>query len=90
MCMPGAWGGQKRVSSPLDLELWMVVNHHVCAGTEQVLALNFCAISPACTVWGRGLSMGSGLACLAGWASNLPASFCLYLSNAYDTCGCWE
>lgn len=29
LCMPGACGGQKRVSGPRELELDMVVNHHV-------------------------------------------------------------
>ena len=32
MCVPGACGGQKRVSDPLELELQKVVSHRVGAG----------------------------------------------------------
>ena len=28
MCMPGAFGGQKRALDPLELELQMAVSHH--------------------------------------------------------------
>lgn len=39
MCVPGAIGGQKGSMDPLELELWMVVNHHVGAGNRtQVLS----------------------------------------------------
>lgn len=31
VCMPGALGGQKTVSEPLELELQVVVSHHVGA-----------------------------------------------------------
>ena len=31
-CACGAQGGQKRAFGPLDLELWMVMNHGVGAG----------------------------------------------------------
>lgn len=30
--MPGARGGQKNVSDPLELEIQMTVSHHVDAG----------------------------------------------------------
>ena len=33
-CVPGAGGGQKRASYLLELELQMVVNHHVGAGKQ--------------------------------------------------------
>lgn len=37
-CVPGVCGGQKRVSSSLELELRMVLNHHVGAWNQtQVL-----------------------------------------------------
>lgn len=29
MCMTGAWGGQKKASNPLELELRLVLNHHM-------------------------------------------------------------
>jgi hypothetical protein len=32
--MPGALGGQERVSDPLKLELQMVVSWQVCAGKQ--------------------------------------------------------
>lgn len=32
MCLPGAYGVQKRTSDPQRLELQPVVSHHVCAG----------------------------------------------------------
>ena len=31
MSVPGPPGGQKKVSDPLELEFWMIVNHHVGA-----------------------------------------------------------
>jgi hypothetical protein len=34
MCVPGAHGGQKRAPDPLDLELEMVVMHHVVLGIK--------------------------------------------------------
>jgi hypothetical protein len=34
VCMPGACGGQKRASDPLELELQMVVNCHVSSGNQ--------------------------------------------------------
>jgi hypothetical protein len=38
ICVPGALGSQKGEMDPLELELWMVVNHHVGAGNRtQVL-----------------------------------------------------
>lgn len=37
MCMPDTHRGQKRVSNPLELELWMVVNHHVGAGSQACI-----------------------------------------------------
>jgi hypothetical protein len=37
--MPGTQGGQKIISYVLELEIQMVVNHHVGAGTQtQVLS----------------------------------------------------
>jgi hypothetical protein len=33
-CMPGGHGGLKKVSSPLELQLPMVVNHHEGAGNQ--------------------------------------------------------
>lgn len=62
---------------PPNLELKMVVNHHMGAETEQVLALSFCAFSPACAVWGWGFSLGSGFARAAGCpatSQHLPVS----------------
>lgn len=32
--VPGAPRGQKRASNPLELELWVVVNHYVGAGNQ--------------------------------------------------------
>ena len=32
MCVAGAVGGQKKLSDPLELELWMGVNQNVGAG----------------------------------------------------------
>lgn len=32
ICGPGAWGRQKKVSHPLELELQMVMKYHVTAG----------------------------------------------------------
>lgn len=46
-CVPGAHAGQKRLSYPLKMELWMVVGHYV--GTEPgfcTKALNLQIISP--------------------------------------------
>ena len=38
MCVPGAFGGQKKASDPLELELWMFINHHIGVGNKtQVL-----------------------------------------------------
>ena len=34
LCVPGTGGGQKRASYLLELELQMVVNHHVGAGNQ--------------------------------------------------------
>lgn len=34
-CMPGARGGQKRMSDPLELELQMVESHHVVLGNKS-------------------------------------------------------
>lgn len=34
MCMPGAHGGQKKASNPLELELEKVVGHHAGIPTE--------------------------------------------------------
>lgn len=43
MCMPGAWGGQKRVSDPLWPLLHMVVSHHVGADNwTRVLCKSKC------------------------------------------------
>lgn len=36
MCIPGA-RGQKMVSEALELELWIVVNHHVDAGNQTLV-----------------------------------------------------
>lgn len=53
MCMPGAYGNQKRASDPLGLELQVVVSHRMRARNRlKVLcraanALNHRAISPA-------------------------------------------
>ena len=33
LCVPGAGGGQKRVSDPLELELQTVVSHFVGTGS---------------------------------------------------------
>lgn len=33
-CMPGAYGGEKRTSDPLDLELEKVISCHVGAGNR--------------------------------------------------------
>lgn len=35
MCVPGAWGGQKKASGPLELESQMVLSHHVEAGIDS-------------------------------------------------------
>jgi hypothetical protein len=35
MCLPNACRGQKRESDPLELELEMVVSHHVSAGPRS-------------------------------------------------------
>jgi hypothetical protein len=44
MHMPGAVGGQKRLSDPLELELWMVVKLCVGASNQtQVLWENECS-----------------------------------------------
>jgi hypothetical protein len=34
MCVPDACGGQKRMPNPLELELQVVVSHHVGAGNQ--------------------------------------------------------
>lgn len=33
-CMLGAYEVQKKVPYPLEIELWVAVNHHVGVGTE--------------------------------------------------------
>lgn len=33
-CTPGVQGGQKRLLDSLELEFWMVLNHHVVQGTD--------------------------------------------------------
>ena len=33
ICLPGDCGGQESTSDPLELELQMVVSHHVCSET---------------------------------------------------------
>jgi hypothetical protein len=38
VCGACACRGQKRVSDPLELDLWIVVSHHVDAGTEPELS----------------------------------------------------
>lgn len=60
--MPDARRGQKRASAPPGFRVEDGCEPHMGAETEQVLALSFCAFSPACTVWGWGLSLGSGFA----------------------------
>lgn len=35
MCVPSAQGGQKKLSDPLKLELWKVVNHSVVVGNSN-------------------------------------------------------
>lgn len=34
MCVPDGHGGQKRMPNPLELELKVVVTHHVGAGNQ--------------------------------------------------------
>jgi hypothetical protein len=41
-CVPGACRGQKRALHLLDLELWMVVGHHVDAGNLSSTPFIFC------------------------------------------------
>jgi hypothetical protein len=38
MCMPGACD-QKKVPDPLELELWMVVSHHLSSGNKPRLSI---------------------------------------------------
>ena len=37
MCAPSAYGGQKRILNPLELELQMSVSHYVCAGNQTLV-----------------------------------------------------
>lgn len=34
--VPGAYGGQKRASDPLDIKSWMVLRHSVGAGNRNL------------------------------------------------------
>lgn len=33
-CVPGIQGSKKRALGPLELDLWMIVSHHVDAGNQ--------------------------------------------------------
>lgn len=39
MCVPHAYGEQKRALGPLRLELWVVVSHPVVLGTDSRLSV---------------------------------------------------
>lgn len=51
-CVPGAHGGRKKASDPLEMELQTIVSHHVVLGTKhrsfsRTSALNYWAIFSA-------------------------------------------
>lgn len=48
-CVPGASRDQKRVLSPLELGLRMVVSHHVSAGTWSQVLCSIVLIVPFCS-----------------------------------------
>lgn len=41
-CVPGIQGSKKRSLGPLELDLWMIVSHHVDVGnqTQVILKIN--------------------------------------------------
>lgn len=57
MCVPGSGGDQKRVLMSLELELQMIVSHHVCVGMEpwssgrSASALDYWVIALAPDIW---------------------------------------